>query len=139
MPGAGRRGLATGGKCGPADVVPQHDAVVPIGTGKAAARAPCTALREARGRVRYPSISGRAQSGLTSTNFCTAACEAKFSMIVTLGKFQADCVHHDANQDYDDVVPGQYTVPHNHIRYRTKYRAKGSHEREAKVYAPVRP
>ena len=36
--------------------------------------------------MRCPNISGRVQSGLTSTNSCTAACEAKFSMSVTLVK-----------------------------------------------------
>ena len=34
--------------------------------------------------MRCPNISGRVQSGLISTNSCTAACEAKFSMSVTL-------------------------------------------------------
>ena len=36
--------------------------------------------------MRCPNISGRVQSGLTSTSSCTAACEAKFSLIVTLGR-----------------------------------------------------
>ena len=35
--------------------------------------------------MRCQSISGRVQSGLTSTNSCTVACDAKFSMSVTLG------------------------------------------------------
>ena len=34
--------------------------------------------------MRCPNISGCVQSGLTSTSSCTAACEAKFSLIVTL-------------------------------------------------------
>ena len=35
--------------------------------------------------MRCPNISGRVQSGLTSTSFCTTAFAAKFSMSVTLG------------------------------------------------------
>ena len=39
--------------------------------------------------MRCPNISGRVQSGLTSTSSCTAACEAKFLLIVTLGTARA--------------------------------------------------
>ena len=49
---------------------------------------PCHLNAARRGRtrrMRHPNISGRVQSDSTSTDSCTDACEAKFSMIVTLG------------------------------------------------------
>ena len=43
--------------------------------------------------MRCPNISGRVQSGLTSTSSCTAAFEAKFSLIVTLGTINPEKPH----------------------------------------------
>ena len=37
-------------------------------------------------RMQRPNTLERAQSGSASTNSCTAACEAKFSMISTIGR-----------------------------------------------------
>ena len=56
-----------------------------------------------------------------------------------LGIFQADCKQHDSNQNYDDMISGQYAVLHSRIGCRTKYRAKNGYKREAKVNAPVSP
>ena len=43
--------------------------------------------------MRCPNISGRVQSGLTSTNSCTAACDAKLFVSVTLGCFLCDLIY----------------------------------------------
>ena len=58
--------------------------------------------------MRCPNISGRAQSDSTSTNFCTAACEAKFSIIVTLGMadtpiFDGMKVHYNHVRKHDSI------------------------------------
>ena len=61
--------------------------------------------------MRCPNISGHVQSGLISINSCTAACEAKFSMSVTL-----ECANESPYRPGKDIGEWMSTI----VRARTK-------------------